>query len=119
MPGPYAGGSECEVLAVDAPRRLVYSWTCLRKDQAKLHPPPTTVTWTLTPEPGRTRLVLEHSGLEHESLWLRFSMNMGWARMMKKLLPKVLHNIKAGVFTPGAVTKRDYGTKTVPPGYAK
>ena len=25
MPGPYPGGSECEVLEVDAPRRLVYN----------------------------------------------------------------------------------------------
>jgi uncharacterized protein YndB with AHSA1/START domain len=33
MPGPYPGGSECEVLEVDAPRRLVYKWACLRKDQ--------------------------------------------------------------------------------------
>ena len=71
------------------------------------------------PEPGGTRLVLEHSGLEDESLWLRFSMNMGWGRMIKKLLPKALRNVKEGRFIPGAVRKRDYGTKTAPPGYAK
>jgi len=118
MPGPYPGGSECEVVEVDAPRRLVYTWTCLRKDQTK-SAPPTTVTWTLTPEPGGTRLVLEHTGLEHESLWLRFSMNMDWGRMLKKLLPLALRNVKGSHFTPGAITKRDYGTKTVPPGFAK
>jgi len=94
MPGPYPGGSECEVLEVDAPRRLVYSWACLRKDQTK-QPPLTKVTWTLTPEPGGTRLTLEHSGLEHESFWLRFSMNMGWGRMVRKLLPRVLRNGRA------------------------
>jgi uncharacterized protein YndB with AHSA1/START domain len=119
MPGPYPGGSECEVLEVDAPRRLVYTWACLRKDQTKPHPPPTTVTWTLTPEPGGTRLVLEHSGFEYESFWLRVSMNMGWGRMIKKLLPRVLHNVNEALFIPGAIVKRDYGTKTVPPGYAK
>jgi hypothetical protein len=77
------------------------------------------VTWTLTPEAGGTRLVLEHTGLEHENFWLRFSMKMGWGRMLNKLLPMVLRNVKGARFTPGAVTKRDYGTKTVPPGFAK
>ena len=118
MPGPYPGGSECEVLEVDAPRRLVYSWACLRKDLTK-RPPLTTVTWTLAPEPGGTRLTLEHSGLEHESFWLRFSMNMGWGPMVTKLLPKAVRNVRDGRFTAGAITKRDSGTKTVPPGYAK
>ena len=119
MPGPYPGGSECQVLEVDAPRRLAYTWSCLRKDQTKPLPPPTTVTWTLTPISGGTLLVLEHSGLENESFWLRFSMKMGWGRMLGKLLPTVLRNVKNGRFTPGAIIKRDYGTKTVPPGYAK
>ena len=119
MPGPYPGGSECEVLEVEAPRRLVYSWSCTRKDQSKAHPPATVVTWTLTAEPGGTRLVLEHSGLEHETFFLRFSMNMGWKRMIAKLLPKVLRNVSNGRFQPGAITKRDFGTRTVPQGYAK
>src|SRR5215472_8555490 len=46
MPGPYSGGSACEVLEVDPPHRLSYSWSCTRKDQTK-SPPPTKVTWTL------------------------------------------------------------------------
>ena len=40
MPAPYPGGSECEVLEMDTPRRLVYTWACLRKDQTKTRPPP-------------------------------------------------------------------------------
>ena len=43
----------------------------------------------------------------------------GVGRMVKKLLPKVLANVSAGRFFPGAITKRDWGTKAVPPGYAK
>jgi hypothetical protein len=39
--------------------------------------------------------------------------------MTGKLLPRVLRNVKDGRFTPGAITKRDYGTKTAPQGYAK
>jgi uncharacterized protein YndB with AHSA1/START domain len=119
MPGPYPGGSECEVLEVDAPRRLVYSWACLRKDQTRPPPPPTTVTWTLIPEQGGTRLVLEHAGFEHESFWLRLMMKMGWGRMITKLLPRALRQVKEARFIPGAIRKRDYGTNTVPPGFAK
>jgi hypothetical protein len=47
------------------------------------------------------------------------SMSMGWNRRMKKLLPKVLDRIGPDGFTPGAITKRDYGVKTVPDDYAR
>lgn len=119
LPGQWSGINECEVLEVDPPRRLSYTWVCGLKDHGKPLPPAMTVTWTLTPESGGTRLVLEQTGLEHQSFWLRFSMNMGWGRMLKTLLPKVLTNVKDGRFIPGAIRRRDYGTKTVPPGYAK
>jgi uncharacterized protein YndB with AHSA1/START domain len=118
MPGPYTRGSECEVMEIDAPHRLVYTWACLRKDQTKSGPL-TTLTWTLTPEAGGTRLVLAHTGLENEGWWLQFSINMGWGLMLKKLLPLVLRNVKDAQFTPGAITERDYGMKTVPRGYSK
>jgi hypothetical protein len=78
-----------------------------------------TLVWTLSPAPGGTTLVLEQSGLESLSLWWRFSMTMGWGRMLKRLLPQVLANVRGTDFTAGAVARRDYGTKTVPAGYAK
>ena len=40
-------------------------------------------------------------------------------RMLKKLLAKVLQHVEGGRFTPGAITRRDYGTKTVPADHAK
>jgi len=81
---------------------------------------PMTLVLTLEPVPGGTRLVLEQSGLENLSLWWRFSMKMGWGRMLNSLLPEVLDNVSdEGFFTPGAVTKRDYGTKSVPEDFAK
>ena len=78
-----------------------------------------TLVWTLTPTGQGTTLVLEQSGLEALSLWWRFSMTIGWNRMLKTLVPKVLGHVRGGVFVPGAITKRDYSVKTVPPGYSK
>lgn len=113
----YQGIAECRVLEVDPPRRLVYTWISRMKNRDR-HPPMTLV-WTLEPVDGGTRLTLEQSGLEHLPLWWRFSMKMGWGRMLKTLLPRVLDNVGSdGHFTPGAVTRRDYGVTTVPEDFA-
>lgn len=118
MPG-FSGSNECKVLEVDPPRRLAYTWTVMPKAPDATPPPPMTVEWTLEPEGEGTRLRLHQEGLEVLNWWWRFSMSMGWRRRMKRLLPKVLANVTDGEFTPGAITKRDYGTSTVPAGYAK
>lgn len=114
----FEGIVDCEVLEVDPPRRLAYTWVTRMKGK----PPhdPMTLVWTLDAVPGGTRLVLEQAGLEHLTLWWRFSMRMGWGRMLKSLLPRVLAHVSAdGAFTPGAVTRRDYGTRSVPEGFAR
>jgi len=114
----YSGITDCEVLEVDPPKRLVYTWVSKMKNRPD-HPA-LTLVWTLHEEGSGTRLVLEQSGLEALSWWWRFSMKHGWSRMLKTLLPKVLGNVSDdGSFTPGAITKRDYGTKTVPDHFAK
>lgn len=118
MPG-YSGIQECEVKEVEPPTRLVYTWVVVPKDPSKPKPPPMTLTWTLTPEGQGTRLRLHQTGVEVLNWWWRFSMNHGWTRMITTLLPKVLMNVREGRFTPGAITKRDYGTKSVPAGFAK
>lgn len=118
MPG-FSGINECKVLEVEPPRRLAYTWTVMPKAPDAAPPPPMTVEWTLEPEGDGTRLRLHQEGLEVLNWWWRFSMSMGWRRMMKKLLPKVLANVSDGEFTPGAITERDFGTSTVPEGYAK
>ncbi len=115
----FSGINECEVLEVDRPRRLSYSWTVLPKDPDKPRPPAMTVTWSLRPERDGTRLVLEQRGLEALGWWSRLSMKMGWGRMLKTLLPKVLGNVGADGFVPGAITKRDYKSTTVPDHFAK
>lgn len=47
----------CEVLELNEPKRLAYTW------QDSLMCQPSIVTWTLTPIDGGTRLQLEHRGL--------------------------------------------------------
>lgn len=110
------GITQCEVLEIDPPRRMVWSW----KGPLKVVTPDskgTTVTWTLTPEGTGTRLVLLHEGLEVLPLWARFSMGFGWGTMVKDWIGKVAANVSQGVFTPGAIplNKRCYKTKTIPP----
>jgi uncharacterized protein YndB with AHSA1/START domain len=104
----FEGIVDGQVPEVDAPRRLVYTWVSRVKDR----PPhePMTLVWTLEPVPGGTRLVLEQSGLEQLSLWWRFSQRMGWNRMLKTLLPRVLPNVS---------DDGEYGTSTVPDDFAK
>lgn len=113
----FTGVTECDVLEVEPPRRLVYTWVSVHATKGR-HPP-MTLTWTLQPEGEGTRLVLEQDGLEALNLWWRFSMTHGWGRMMKTLLPKVVRNVRDGRFVPGAIKRRDFGTKTVPEGFAK
>lgn len=48
---------DCEVIAIDAPQRLVYTWKDRWMDM------PSLVTWILEPVDGGTQLQLRHSGL--------------------------------------------------------
>lgn len=117
--GIYSGIQDCEVLEVDPPKRLVFTWVVVPIKPEAPRPKPMTLEWTLAPKDGGTLLTLQQSGLEHLGWWNRFSMKMGWNRMLKTLLPKVLGNVQGSAFTPGAIKRRDYGTKTVPEDFAK
>jgi len=114
-----SGLRECEVLAVEPPRRLVYSWLAVPANPKKPYPKPITLTWTLTADSAGTHLVLELDGLEELNWFYHLSLHYGWSRMLEKLLPKVLKNILGGRFTPGAIKRRGHGTKTVPDGYCQ
>jgi uncharacterized protein YndB with AHSA1/START domain len=109
--------TECEVLEVDPPRKLVYTWTAYFK---KDRPPTgkTTVTWTLTPEAGGTRLVLLHEGVQNIPFIPRNLMRFGWGTIVKRFIPKIVARVgDDGVFVPGAypLEKRCYKVKTIPP----
>ena len=84
-------------------------------------PDPMTIAWTLVPKNGGTNLILEHSGAENIGWMHRNMMRMGWPYLLKKLIPRVLSHIEAGIFTPGAIplNKRAYGAKTVPEKYIR
>lgn len=75
-PAPgFDGIVNCEVLEIDEPRRLVYSW------QANNMRRPTIIRWTLEPVAEGTRLVLEHNGFEGAAGLLASAiLGRGWRR---------------------------------------
>ena len=93
QPAPgFDGIVHCEVLEVDAPRRLAYTW------QGGPMRRPTTVTWTLTRVPEGTLLRLEHTGFEGlGGLATSFILGRGWKGLLRQKLAQVLDRYrKAG-----------------------
>jgi len=82
--GEWDGVVHCEVLACEPPRLLRYSW----KGGADSNPAygsrlDSTVTWTLTPVEGGTRLRMEHDGFVFPGNKIAFDMmSPGWGRIM-------------------------------------
>lgn len=58
LPG-WSGVTHCEVVAVEAPRRLAYRWADGTESESGLR---TLVAWTLTPLDGGTLLRMEQTG---------------------------------------------------------
>jgi uncharacterized protein YndB with AHSA1/START domain len=113
------GITECEVLEADRPKRLVWSWVHTYAKRPKSNP--MTISWTLVPKDNGTLLILEHTGAENIDWLTRNMMRVGWGFMMKKLIPRVLGNVRAGSFTPNAIplSKRYYKCATVPEEYVR
>src|SRR5690606_18694096 len=71
---------DCEVLEVEKPRRLSYTWVVAAQSHH------TTVTWTLAPtEGGGTRLHLQQSGFRSDSAQEFGGAKAGWRQMLAKL----------------------------------
>jgi uncharacterized protein YndB with AHSA1/START domain len=79
----FDGVVHCEVIALEPPRRLAYTW--------KGGPIDTIVTITLEREPEGTKLVLEHSGFRGaRAVMVSFMMSGGWGG---KILPRRLREV--------------------------
>ncbi len=94
QPG-WRGIVDCEVLEVDPPRRLSYTWQGDPKYR------PTIVTWILEPTESGTRLRLEHTGFRGlGGLFLKLLLGSGWKGMLKTSLPSVLARLTEGGMLP-------------------
>jgi uncharacterized protein YndB with AHSA1/START domain len=88
MPG-WCGVVDCEVLTVDEPRKLAYSWVSGPKLGDR--DVDTVVTWTLVPENGGTRLILEHTGFEGEKgLHTSTMLGNGWKGKIGRTIGELL-----------------------------
>jgi uncharacterized protein YndB with AHSA1/START domain len=90
QPG-FDGIVHCEVIALEPPRRLAYTWKGGGID--------TVLTITLEPEPGGTKLVLEHTGFEGaRGMMVSVLMSSGWGgRILRERLPQALARRAAAV----------------------
>ena len=81
----FDGIVRCEVVALEAPRHLAYTWQGgpLRR--------PTLVAFTLEPLPAGTRLRLEHTGYEGPAgLFISEILGRGWRGLLRRKLARVL-----------------------------
>lgn len=89
-PAPgFNGILSCEVLLVDAPRQLAYSFIGGWMQRV------TTVTWTLVPQADGTLVILEHTGFtELSDAAVRTILDSGWQKFLLNL-PGVLDSLAA------------------------
>jgi uncharacterized protein YndB with AHSA1/START domain len=82
-PSPgFDGIVQCEVMAVDKPHRLAYTW------QGGPIKKPTLVTWTLQPVADGTKVRLEHTGFEGlAGIAVSLILGSGWRGLMRDKLP--------------------------------
>ncbi len=79
----WTGVIDCEVLAVEAPHRLSYSWATEGWQGGRHH---TVVTWTLTEsKPGITQLQLEQSGFDPAATQEIGGARYGWSHQLNQL----------------------------------
>lgn len=77
------GVTDCEVLQIEPCRVLAYSWNASGEQAADGLK--STVTWTLTPIDGGTRVRMEHSGFRPQDEMGRQAMSGGWPRILGRL----------------------------------
>lgn len=85
----YSGITECRVLEIDAPRRMVWSWKVVRPGGRA--PAETEICWDLAPHEGGTMLTLTQKRTDSMPWMFRMMMSMGWGTMLKRWIPVVLN----------------------------
>jgi uncharacterized protein YndB with AHSA1/START domain len=84
--GDWNGIVHCEVTAFDPPRRLAYSWKGGSAVNANYGSGlDSVVEWVLAPEPGGTRVRMEHSGFGPRNEFAFEAMSAGWPRGLERL----------------------------------
>jgi len=84
------GVVDCEVVAIELHRRLVYSWAVGQEATGGLK---TVVTWTLTPTTGGTHVRMEQSGFRPEAKAAYGGATYGW-KLFFEGLERVLAGLK-------------------------
>jgi len=83
IPNMWNGVTDCEVLAIDEPRRLVYSWNASGEEaEGGLK---TIVTWTITPVDGGAHVRMEQAGFRPQDEAGYQAMGGGWPRIVERL----------------------------------
>ena len=81
--------TECRVLELKPPRRMVWSWEMVPASGRKALPAQT-IEWELTPKNGGTLLRFTQRGTGGLPFIYRLMMSHGWKTMLNRWLPKVL-----------------------------
>lgn len=81
--GDWGGALDCEVLAIEPPRSLSYSWDFAHDDPA--YALRSVVTFTLTPTAAGTRVRVEQVGFRPGQAQALGGARMGWTQMLGKL----------------------------------
>jgi uncharacterized protein YndB with AHSA1/START domain len=77
------GVTDCEVLAIEPPTRLAYSWNASGEQAAGGLK--TIVTWTLTPAAGGVLVRMEQAGFRPQDEGGYRAMGGGWPRILGRL----------------------------------
>lgn len=90
-PSPgFSGIVDCEVLEVQAPHRLRYTWTSGKNR-------PQDITWSIEAVPGGSRLNLVHSGFQgFGGILLSFMMSAGWRRKLPTTVAELVADADRG-----------------------